>query len=121
MTAENILMNAAGCVSNFAQGKRLSNCFLTGNGEPRHLSQRSRKVNDPEEDQSNDAPDHVTSGVIGNCTKADGPGEDMAGHAENEKYGLSGSTKLSSNFGYAKGLEQYLESVCHIVNLHFLR
>lgn len=120
MTAENMLMNAAAILATSIGKRDSEDCFLTGDGEPGDLSQRSRKANDPEEDQSNDAPDDITSLLVGNGAKADGPGEDVAGHAENEKYGLSSSTELSSYFGYAKGLKQYFESVCHVVYLEFL-
>ena len=91
--------------------------LLTGNREPRNVLKRSRKVDDPEQDQSNNAPGDIACGVVGNGVEADGPGENVTGHAENEEDGLSSATKLSAHPGHAKRLEEYLESIRHIVDL----
>jgi hypothetical protein len=44
----------------------------------------------------------------------------VTGHAENEKYGLSSAAELSSHSGHAKRLEEYFESIGHVVNLGVL-
>lgn len=55
--------------------------------------------------------------MIGDCTEADGPGENVAGHTEDQEDSLSSTTKFPSDPGHTERLEQNLESVGHIVNL----
>lgn len=55
--------------------------------------------------------------MVGDGAKADGPGENMTGHAENEEYGLRSAAEFPANPRHAEGLEEYLEGICHIMNL----
>jgi hypothetical protein len=118
-TAEKILINATEDVSTSSLTKWYD-ILLTGNREPGHLLKRSRKVKYPEKDQSNHSPDHITCGVVGNGTKADGPGKNVTAHAENEEYGLSSTAEFSAKTRHAKGLEKYFEGVSHVMDLGFL-
>jgi hypothetical protein len=57
--------------------------------------------------------------VVGKSTKADSPGKDVTAHAENKEYGLSSTAEFSSKMRHAKGLEEYFESVSHVMDLSF--
>jgi hypothetical protein len=54
--------------------------------------------------------------MAGDGAKADGPGEDVTGHAENEEYGLRSAAEFPANLRHAEGLEEYLEGIRHVMN-----
>src|SRR4051794_5941481 len=85
--------------------------------EQGHIPKRSRKVKNPKKDQSNHSPNYITCGVVGKGTKADSPGKNVTAHVENKEYGLSSTAEFSSKTRHAKGLEKYLESVSHVMDL----